>query len=128
LIVLNSAWIARALKETALLRAIPSSEMTDALIRAVTYWDTLWFDHWFTCFLLAACCPFLAWAALDTLRLCGPQAPDRATSFDAVAASPATARRSLALWAALVTLCLCAMPALFAAALFVYQSRLMRLE
>ena len=66
-----------------------------ALIRAVTYWDTLWLVDWFTCWSFAVCCPILAWAALETLRLCGPRAPDRMTAFDAVAVSPAPRADSL---------------------------------
>jgi hypothetical protein len=127
LIVLNSVWIGRALKRSGCLSALPSSKLTDVTFRAVTYWDTLWFEDLFTCWSLAACCPILAWAALETLRLCGPQAVDRMTAFDAVAASRASASRFLGLWLALVTLCVCALPAFFVAALAAYQFRVLYL-
>ena len=126
-LVLNSAWIARLLKQSGCLSALPSGDLADVLVRAVTYWDTLWFEEWFTYWSYAMWCPFLAWAALETLRLCGHQAPDRMTSFDAVATSRADAGRFLGLWTALAILVLCALPALFVAALVVYQTRLMSL-
>ncbi len=124
-LVLNSAWIARLLKQSGCLSALPSGDLADVLVRAVTYWDTLWFEEWFTYWSFSISCPFLAWAALETLGLCGPQAPDRMTCFDAVATSRADAGRFLGLWTALAMLVLCALPALFVAALVVYQTRLM---
>ena len=72
--------------------------------------------------------PVLIWTALKTLELCGPQVPDRTASFDAVFAERGKTVRFLALWTALTTLCLCALPTLFVAAMAVYQFRLMRLS
>jgi hypothetical protein len=124
-LVLNSTWIARLLKRSGCLRALPLGDLADLLIRAVTYWDTLWFEEWITYWSYAMWCPLLAWAALETLRLCGPEAPDRMTSFDAVATSRADAGRFLGLGTALAVLVLCTLPALFVAALVVHQTRLM---
>ncbi len=125
LLVLNSVWIARLLKQSGWLSALPSSVLPDAFIRAVTYWDTLCFEGWDAFWSWAMCCPFLAWAALETLQLCGPQAADQMTSFDAVAASRANAGRFLGLWIALTVLVSALLPELFVAALVVYQTRLM---
>jgi hypothetical protein len=47
------------------------------------------------------------------------------TSFGAVATSRVDAGRFLGLWTALAMLVLCSLPALFVAALVVYQTRLM---
>ncbi len=107
---------ARLLKHRVCPGRCRSGDLADVLVRAVTYWDTLWFEEWFTYWSFSMACPFLAWAALETLRLCGPQAPNRMTSFDAIAASRADAGRFLGLWTTLAMLVLCALPPLFVVA------------
>jgi hypothetical protein len=72
--------------------------------------------------------PAVVWAAFETVRVCAAKAPDCITSFDAVVVDRRKTVRFLALWAALTTLCVCAIPVLFVAALYVYQFRLMRLD
>jgi hypothetical protein len=94
----------------------------DALTWAMRHWDEIWSPPMPLVFWL----PALLWASVEALRRCGPRASDRATAFDAVFVSAARSRRFLGLWAALTTLCLCALPTLFVAGLVVYQYRLGR--
>jgi hypothetical protein len=68
--------------------------------------------------------PAIVWALAVSLRVCGPQAPDRASAFDKVASSPGTLGRFLASSAVLTTLCLCALPTLFVMGLVLYHRRL----
>ena len=72
-------------------------------------------------------CPPAIWAAFELLRRYGAQSPDRATCFDAIFLSRKSSGRFLALWAALTTLCVCALPTLAVAGLVIYHFRLMRL-
>jgi hypothetical protein len=72
--------------------------------------------------------PVVIWALVVSFRLCGPLAADRATAFDVVARSSANLKRFLVPFAALSTLCLCALPTLFVMGLVVYQLRLMLLS
>ena len=98
--------------------------MADASTWLRGNWEWLWSLP----ILVVVWLPAFLWASIETLRRCGPQAPDRATTFDAVFVSWGRASRFLCLWAALTMLCLCALPTLFVAALVVYQFRLLRLS
>ncbi|MGO9467114.1 MAG: hypothetical protein ACLQVF_23475 [Isosphaeraceae bacterium] len=98
------------------------------IAHAVTVVLSLWDLLWSPPLPLAFWVPALAWAIWETVRLCGPWAPDRLTAFDAAVLSWSNAGRFLCFWSALSVLCVCALPAIFVAALAVYHIRLVRLH
>jgi hypothetical protein len=100
----------------------------DRIANAVTVVLSSWHWLWDPPLPLAFWVPALAWATCETLRLCGPWAPDRLTAFDAAVLSWSDAGRFLCFWSALSVLCVCALPAIFVAGLVVYHLRLMRLR
>ncbi len=71
--------------------------------------------------------PAVIWGLVVSFLLCGPFAPDQVAAFDVVARSSANLKRFLVPFAALSTLCLCALPTLFVMGLVVYHLRLMLL-
>lgn len=98
--------------------------LADAVAVVMSSWDLLWGPP----LPLAFWVPALAWAFCESLRLCGPWAPDRLTAFDAVVLSWSNAGRFIGLCAALTMLCVCALPAIFVVALVAYHVRLMGLH
>jgi len=101
----------------------PWDRIANALTVVLSSWDLLWGPP----LPLAFWVPALAWSVWESLRLCGPWAPDRLTAFDSVVLSWSNAGRFVCYWSALTVLCVCALPAVFVAALVVYHLRLMRL-
>jgi len=103
---------------------LPWDRIPSALTVVLSEWDQLFGPP----LPLAFWVPALIWAIWETLRLCGPWAPDRLTAFDAAVLSWSNAGRFLCFWFALSVLCVCALPAIFVGALVVYHFRLMRLR
>ncbi len=102
----------------------PWDRTSDAVTVVLSRWVLLWDAPLPLVFWV----PALVWAIYESLRLCGPWAPDRLTAFDAAVLSWSKAGRFLCFWSALTVLCVCALPAIFVAALVVYHFRLMGLQ
>jgi hypothetical protein len=92
-----------------------------AFLASYPMWDQIWAES----LPVVLVGPALAWAAWETLRLCGPWAPDRPSAFDVALALPAGPVRLPVLAAAITTLALAALPVFFVAGLVVYQWRLL---